>query len=72
MTTCPYFEHCEFVLRYVARVKPHWDDFINHYCQGELREFCKRLEWFQRYGTKPPAELMPTGQTVPESIERQR
>ena len=69
MANCPHLKNCEFVLQYVARAKPHWDDFISHYCQGDLRGFCKRLEWFEQKKTRPPADLMPTGQRVPEILK---
>ena len=65
MSLCPHFKECEFVLRYVSQVKPHWDDFVSHYCQGDFQDVCKRLEWFREKGTKPPADLMPTGHKVP-------
>lgn len=64
MAKCQYFNDCEFVLRYVPKVKPHWDDFVSLYCQGDFQDICKRLEWINMHGAKPAADLMPTGQRV--------
>jgi hypothetical protein len=71
MSVCKYFQECEFVLQYVARVKPHWDDFISLYCHGDFQDVCKRLEWFETYGDKPAPDLMPTGRRVPVMIDKQ-
>ena len=70
--TCPYFEQCEFVLTYISKVEPHWDDFVTHYCKGSFQELCKRKSWFTEQGTPPPVDLMPTGNRVPEIIETPR
>ena len=70
MPPCDHMQDCEFVLTYVAKVEPHWDDFVKHYCNGSFQDVCQRLKWFQEHGTKPPADLMPTGQRVPEMLER--
>ncbi len=72
MSNCKYFQECEFVLQYVAQVKPHWDDFVNLYCHGDFQDICKRLEWFETYGSKPAPDLMPTGRRVPEMIDEQK
>ena len=63
---CKHFRKCAFVLRYVAQVKPHWDDFVSLYCHGDFQDVCKRLEWFLRFNAMPSPELMPTGHRVPE------
>ena len=65
MKECRYFQECEFVLHYVAQVKPHWDDFVNLYCHGDFQDVCKRREMFVRFKTRPEPDLMPTGQRVP-------
>ena len=72
MTECRYLRECEFVLRYVSQVKPHWDDFVNLYCRGDLQGFCKRRQSFGECGAKPEANLMPTGHIVPGIIETPR
>ena len=66
MARCEHFQDCEFVLRHVARVKPHWDDFVSLYCNGDFQDVCKRRAWFKEHGTEPSPDLMPTGKTVPE------
>jgi hypothetical protein len=65
MATCPYFQRCEFVLTYVSKVKPHWDDFVTLYCQGSFQDVCKRRIWIMEKGDVPPIDMMPTGQKVP-------
>ena len=70
MTTCPHFQHCEFVLTYIAKVKPHWDDFITHYCQGSFQDLCIRKKWFSEQRGIPPVDLMPTGQRVPAMLQK--
>ena len=65
MTECEHLKDCEFVLSYVAKIKPHWDDFVSLYCHGDFQEDCKRLAWFKEHGSKPDPELMPTGHKVP-------
>jgi hypothetical protein len=70
MAKCQHFQDCEFVLRYVSKVKPHWDDFVSHYCDGDFQDMCKRLAWIEEHGTKPAPELMPTGRTVPELMDQ--
>ena len=64
MSKCQHFQDCEFVLRYVSRVKPHWDDFVSLYCHGDFQDVCKRLEWITEHGEKPAPKLMPTGRLV--------
>ena len=64
MSQCKHFKECEFVLRYVSRVKPHWDDFVSLYCHGNFQDVCKRLEWVNEHNEMPPPELMPTGRYV--------
>ena len=70
MSECKYLQKCEFVLRYVEQVKPHWDDFVSLYCYGEFQDVCKRLEQFKVKGVKPDPRLMPTGQKVPCTISK--
>ena len=65
MKECPHFTSCEFVLRYVTKVSPHWDEFVNLYCRGSLQDICKRLELFNESGCCPADDLMPTGHRVP-------
>ena len=72
MLECQYLKDCEFVLRYVAQVKPHWDDFISLYCYGDFQDVCKRREWFLAHGTKPSPDLMPTGNRVPAVVDRNK
>ena len=72
MTECRYLHECEFVLRYVAQVKPHWDDFVSLYCHGDFQDVCKRLQYFMEHGTQPDSGLMPTGQRVPGIIEQEQ
>jgi len=67
---CKHLKDCSFVLRYVARIEPHWDDFVSLYCRGDFQDMCKRLEWFRTYNSMPSAELMPTGHKVPEIVDR--
>jgi len=69
MTECQHLHDCEFVLRYVAQVKPHWDDFVNLYCRGDFQDVCKRRERFLKCGIRPEPGLMPTGQKVPEIVD---
>jgi hypothetical protein len=66
MGTCEYLKECQFVVTYVDKVKPHWDDFVKHYCHGTFQDICQRKKWFEKYQTMPSAELMPTGYNVPE------
>ncbi len=66
---CRFLDDCAFVLMYVNRVKPHWDDFIKLYCNGEFQDVCQRLKWFTEQQTRPPAELMPTGHRVPTGLD---
>ena len=68
MAECKHLRDCEFVLRYVAQVKPHWDDFVSHYCRGEFQDVCKRLERYRQGGPRPDADLMPTGHRVPDIV----
>lgn len=70
MSECKYLQKCEFVLRYVEQVKPHWDDFVSLYCHGEFQDVCKRFEQFNLKGVKPDPRLMPTGQKVPCIINK--
>lgn len=70
MEKCQHFKDCEFVLRYVSQVKPHWDDFVSLYCHGDFQDVCKRLEWIREHNSKPAPELMPTGNRVPELINK--
>lgn len=65
MQACPHFKDCEFVLTHVSRVKPHWDDFVTHYCHGSFQDVCKRKGWIKEHGGVPPVDLMPTGNRVP-------
>ncbi len=65
MTECKHLRDCEFVLRYVSQVKPHWDDFVSLYCRGDFQDDCKRLQSFRTNGGKPEADLMPNGNKVP-------
>ena len=65
MSECKYLQDCDFVLRHVARVAPHWDDFVKHYCRGDFQDICKRLEYFKEHGARPEPDLMPTGRMVP-------
>ena len=69
MPTCPYFQQCEFVLIYVSKVKPHWDDFVTLYCQGSFQDLCKRKSWFIQQRGVPPIDLMPTGTRVPAMLD---
>ena len=69
MDQCLHFQECEFVLRYVAQVQPHWDDFVSHYCHGDFQDVCARRKWFETHGTKPAAVLMPTGSRVPGMMD---
>lgn len=71
MQPCVHMKDCEFILTYVGKVKPHWDDFVNLYCQGSFQDVCHRLRWYQEHGSKPPADLMPTGHRVPEALDMQ-
>lgn len=68
MSECKHLKECEFVLRYVKKVKPHWDDFVNLYCKGDFQPLCKRLQGFEAGRSKPRPELMPTGHFVPEIV----
>ena len=70
MTECKHLKDCEFVLDYVAQVKPHWDDFVSLYCHGDFQEVCKRLAWFKEHDAKPGSDLMPTGQRVPGIMKK--
>ena len=72
MSECQHLRECEFVLRYVSQVKPHWDDFVSLYCRGEFQDVCKRLEHFSKTGSRPDSDLMPTGHRVPEIVENGR
>ena len=72
MPKCKHFQDCEFVLRYVAQVKPHWDDFVSLYCYGDFQDICKRLDWIDKHGSKPAPDLMPTGHHVPGVIDDQK
>ena len=72
MSRMPASEHdCEFVLRYVAQVKPHWDDFRKSLL---LRGFSGKLQAAGIISNPteycPDSGLMPTGQRVPQSLER--
>ena len=69
MKECKYFKKCEFVLRYVAKVEPHWNDFVTLYCHGDFQDVCKRREIFEQGGGRPAPDLMPTGQRVPAILE---
>ena len=69
MSECQHLHECEFVLRYVARVKPHWDDFVSLYCCGDFQEDCKRLAYIKARGNCPDSGLMPTGNRIPQSLE---
>jgi hypothetical protein len=69
MKECKHLPECEFVLRYVAQVKPHWDEFVSLYCCGDFQDVCKRLEHFKRHGSRPDPGLMPTGRRVPDVVE---
>ena len=71
MQECQHLNNCEFVLRHVAQVKPHWDDFVSLYCCGAFQENCKRLEYFKTHGMLPDSALMPTGQRVPQNLENE-
>jgi hypothetical protein len=71
MSDCKYLQECEFVLRYVSQVKPHWDDFVSLYCKGDFQDVCKRLEQFRERGSRPDSNLMPTGHRVPDIIEQE-
>ena len=71
MQECQYLDDCEFVLRYVAKVKPHWDDFVTHYCRGDFQDNCKRLEQFRELGSRPESALMPTGHRVPHIVNKE-
>ena len=66
MARCQHFKDCEFVLLYVVKMKPHWDDFVSYYCDGDFQDVCKRLAWFNEHDTRPAPDLMPTGCIVPE------
>lgn len=68
MKECLHFTDCEFVLRYVTKVKPHWDDFVRLYCRGDLQDVCKRLELFNTEGRCPDDDFMPTGHRVPSIV----
>ena len=70
MSECQHLHDCEFVLRYVARVKPHWDDFVSLYCRGVFQENCKRLEQLRELGFCPDPKLMPTGHRVPHVLDQ--
>ncbi len=70
LSRCKYFTDCEFVLRYVSKVKPHWDDFVSLYCHGDFQDVCKRYEWMAEHGRKPSPELMPTGRLVPGMVDQ--
>lgn len=65
MTECKHLRNCEFVLRYVPQVKPHWDEFVSLYCRGEFQDVCRRLERFRDFGIRPEPDLMPNGNRVP-------
>lgn len=67
---CRHLKDCSFVLTYVRRAKPHWDDFVTLYCNGDFQDVCKRLEWFRTGRGTPPPELMPTGHQVPPDLFR--
>ena len=71
MQECQHLNNCEFVLRYVAQVKPHWDDFVSLYCCGDFQENCQRFEHFKAHGMLPASALMPTGQRVPQNLEKE-
>ena len=71
MQECQHLNSCEFVLRYVAQVKPRWDDFVSLYCCRDFQENCKRLDYFKSHGILPDSELMPTGQRVPQSLVKE-
>jgi hypothetical protein len=71
MPTCPYLKECGFVSTYVEQVKPHWNEFVRLYCDGPFQEVCSRLAWYQKDGSKPPAELMPTGLQVPPILHKE-
>ena len=70
MSECKYLTNCEFVLKYVAKVKPHWDEFVTLYCHGDFQDVCKRLELCDMYGSMPAPDLMPTGQKVPIIVDK--
>jgi hypothetical protein len=70
MVECKHLHECEFVLRYVEQVKPHWDDFVTLYCRGVFKENCKRFESFEKLKVKPAPTLMPTGHSVPDILDK--
>ena len=65
MSDCMYLKECVFVLEHVAKVRPHWDDFVALYCRGDFQDVCKRLERLRGDGPPPEPDLMPTGHRVP-------
>lgn len=71
MHECQHLDECEFVLRYVAQVKPHWDDFVTLYCRGDFLDNCKRLQQFRELGSLPDSSLMPTGHRVPHILDQE-
>lgn len=70
MSECKHLHNCEFVLRYVARVKPHWVDFVSLYCYRDFQEDRKRLEQIRELGSCPDPKLMPTGHLVPHVLDQ--
>ncbi|PLX80277.1 MAG: hypothetical protein C0616_08845 [Desulfuromonas sp.] len=70
MEACQCLPSCEFILKYIPQVRPHWDEFVTLYCQGEFQDVCERRKWFVVKGDVPPPELMPSGFTVPSNLSK--
>lgn len=70
MQTCRYLSRCEFVLKYIPKVRPLWDEFVTLYCQGDFQDVCCRKKWFVEKGEVPPPELMPSGMQVPDLVAK--
>jgi hypothetical protein len=61
METCELIDKCGFLIRYSPSNQLACQGFINRYCNGELKDQCKRKAFKMKNGTPPPDNMLPTG-----------
>lgn len=64
MTDCVHLPGCGFCKKYMGTKNLAVQGFIKMYCKGVKQNECKRKEFAEKTGNRPPDNMMPSGQNM--------
>jgi hypothetical protein len=58
---CELLEKCGFFKKYQNTIDLACRGFIKRYCNGNMMNECKRMEYRNQHGVPPSEDMMPSG-----------